>query len=187
MEIAKSFRQLAAATGYSVSNLHEKVRKGQIPQRSEDGWRVAEVLSAIRRNVDPVRRKPIPAHRSGVNGPVNGPVNAERFEGIPADPPPDPAVYRARTDLPDDFARGALYGAHAVAYQLPHTVALALNDRCAPHAEQIAAFRGEVDAAFLLVKDPMVALGIEDETADEPTALSPTAFLGFTVGGGTGR
>lgn len=183
MEFAKSFRQLAAATGYSISNLHEKVRKGQIPQRGADGWRVAEVLSAIRQNVDPVRRKPVPADRSGVNGPVNG----EHFEGIPADPVPDPAAYRARTDLPDDFARGALYGAHAVAYQIPHTVALALNDRGAPHAEQIAAFRAEVDAAFLIVKDPMVAVGIEDEAADEPTALSPTAFLGFTVGGGTGR
>lgn len=111
---------------------------------------------------------------------------AEDLSSIPADPQPDPADYRSRADLPDDFARGVLFGAHAVAYQVPHSIAETVLALGSSYAVQRRAYLVEKDAAFFLVRVPLTAIGVEDGEAEGPTALSPTLFLGLGPLGGAG-
>ena len=184
-------REAGRQLGVSHSYLLRLAKENRLPRHGDGTFDVAECRRVLARTTDPAQV------RAGTIDKWSQPVRsaggdqsianaASRCPGIAADLRPDPASYRTRTDLPDDFARGALYGAHAVAYQVPHEAAYSVMDQGGTHAQQIAAYKAERDAVFLLVKDPMSALGVEDRESDEPTALSPTAFMGFTVGGGTG-
>lgn len=103
---------------------------------------------------------------------------------------PDPILtveeYRNRSNLPNDFARGTLYGAHAVAYHVPYTAAFALFLAGLDHKAQIKVHHQERDAAHFPVHDVTVTLGLEGEDQEEPTAFSPTRFMGYGPGGSTG-
>ncbi len=76
---------------------------------------------------------------------------------------------------------------HAVAYQVPHSVSDTLLALGFNYDVQRSAYLAEKDAAFFLVQRPLTAIGLEGEDGEEPTALSPTLFLGLGPLGGLGR
>ncbi|MCJ2084312.1 hypothetical protein [Methylobacterium sp. J-090] len=169
MDLATSYRQLSKATGYSLSTLHGMRAKGQIPERGPDGWRIADVLAAMERNTDPGRRS---ERRSAPN--VR--PNTERPK---SDPMPEPADYRARTDLPDDFARGVLYATHALAYSMPTHLASTMMEQGADAERALAVYRESRADASLVVADPLAAVGLVAEDADDCGPYAPTLFCGF--------
>lgn len=178
-------RAAGRALGVAHSYLCRLAKEKRIPRNEDGTFDVEAVRARLARITDPAQvRAADPGRWSHAPRGANG--ETARPETIPADPKPDPAAYRSRADLPDDFARGALYGAHAVAYGMPHLAALAAAAAGADLAGQLAAHRAEREAAYVWVQDVTVALGLETEDASGPTALSPTAFMGYGPGGGTG-
>ena len=181
MDLATSYRQLAAATGYSVSTLHGMRKKGQIPERGPQGWVVVDVLAAMAENIDPGRRS---EDRSA----PNAERTAERTRAAPrlasagiaeSGTFPVPAAYRDRTDLGDAFARGALYGAHVVAYGLPTAAASAAIDAGAGRALALKIHKAaKTDAAFI-VGDVTEALSLVPAGTDDAGPHAPTAFGSF--------
>lgn len=169
MEFATSYSQLSTATGYSRSTLHGMLKKGQIPERGPDGWRVADVLTAIGKNIDPGRRSE-----------ARSAPNAERTaERLKSDPIPEPADYRARADLPDDFARGVLYATHALAYSMPTNLASAMMEQGAGDERALAVYRESRADASLVVADPLIAIGLVPEDSLDCGPYAPTLFCGF--------
>lgn len=95
---------------------------------------------------------------------------------------PVPAAYRDRADLGDAFARGALYGAHAVAYGVPTAAASAAIEAGAGRALALAIHdAARTDAAFL-AGDVTEALGLTPPGTDDAGPHAPTAFQGFDPG-----
>ncbi|MDO9426030.1 MAG: hypothetical protein Q7T93_04295 [Methylobacterium sp.] len=169
MEFATSYSQLSTATGYSRSTLHGMLKKGQIPERGPDGWRVADVLTAIGKNVDPGRR-------SETRSAPNAERTAERSK---SDPMPEPADYRVRADLPDDFARGVLYATHALAYSMPTNVASEMMEQGTGAARALALYHQSKADASLIVADPLVAIGLVPENSNDCGPYAPMLFCGF--------
>jgi predicted DNA-binding transcriptional regulator AlpA len=174
VEYATSFAKLSTACNYSRSTLHGMLKKGQIPQRGPQGWRVADVLAAIERNVDPARRKSAPSAPRSAERSV---PNAERIEQLGQFPDPD--LYRDRADLGDAFARGALYGAHVVAFALPTAIACALIEAGIPAAAATQTHARVRDDARFIVGDVTEALGLTPAGTDDAGPHAPTAFGGF--------
>ena len=189
-------REAGRQLGVSHSYLLRLAKADRLPRSAEGLFDVEEcrrILAATTdvgqvRTIDPDRWSQ--GHRP-VGHPVTSDQSATSFKNadlkiISADQKPDPAEYRNRADLPDDFARGVLYGAHAVAYQVPHAVAETLWALGFDYDVQRRAYLLEKDAVFFLAQAPLVAIGLEGEDDEEPTALSPTLFLGLGPMGGTG-
>ena len=195
-------REAGRQLGVSHSYLLRLAKDKRLPRSADGTFDVEEcrrVLASITdpsqvRGDEPLRwsqgghrvNEPVTSDQGAKADPKQARASAAKLESIPSDPRPDPADYRTRADLPDDFARGALYGAHAVAYHAPHIVAFGLWLHHASHEEQIKAFSVERDAAHYLAHDVTKALGLEDSETEEPTPLSPTRFMGYGPGGSTG-
>ena len=176
MDFATSFAQLSNATGFSRSTLHEKQKRGQIPQRGPQGWRIAEVITAIDENTDPARRSDKrSAERSEPNAEqISAPGRIAEIGTFPT-----PESYRDRGDLPDDFARGALYGGHVVAYGLPTAAASAAIEAGADRAIALKIHEAaKTDVAFI-VGDVTEALSLVPEGTGDAGPYAPTAFGGF--------
>lgn len=99
-----------------------------------------------------------------------------QIEGGPA---PDPADYRNRADLPDDFARGMLYGAHAIAHDLPCLVASTLCELGLTPAETLEAYREGAEDADVYIVGPCAALGLLPEESMDAGPYSLKSFGGF--------
>nr|USU32918.1 hypothetical protein NG677_04245 [Methylobacterium sp. OTU13CASTA1] len=100
-----------------------------------------------------------------------------------SDPVPEPADYRARADLPDDFARGVLYATHALAYSMPTNLACAMREQGVTAEGALAVYReGRADTS-LVVADPLIAIGLVPEDADDCGPYAPTLFCGFDPNG----
>ena len=192
-------REAGRQLGVSHSYLIRLAKDKRLPRSADGTFDVEECRRVLASTTDPSQvRRPDPLRWSHGGHSVNEAVSCEKsskagvevaladtrkLESIPSDPPPDIDDYRNRTDLPDDFARGALYGAHAVAYHVPHTVAFSLWLRHVGHEEQIKAFHIERDAAHYLAHDVTRALGLDSDEQEEPTAFSPVQFMGYGPGG----
>lgn len=101
----------------------------------------------------------------------------------PSDPVPEPADYRVRADLPDDFARGVLYATHALAYSMPTNLACAMREQGVTAEGALAVYReGRADTS-LVVADPLIAIGLVPEDADDCGPYAPTLFCGFDPNG----
>ena len=174
MEYATSFTKLSAACHYSRSTLHGMLNKGQIPQRGPQGWRVADVLAAIERNVDPGRRKPAPAAPRSAE---RSAPNAERIEQ--SGEPPAPEDYRNRAGLPDDFARGVLFATHLLAYSMPTNVASEVMEHGLDAEWARDAYQRAKADASLVVADPLIAIGLVPEDSLDCGPHAPTLFCGF--------
>ncbi|GJD85751.1 hypothetical protein HPGCJGGD_3643 [Methylobacterium haplocladii] len=177
MEFATSFAQLSTATGYSRSTLHERHRRGQIPQRGPQGWHVPDVLAAIRRNVDPARRKPV---LSAPRSAERSEPNAEHPNAVPATGSfPVPEAYRDCDDLGDAFTRGALYGAHVVAFSVPTAVGCSLIEAGVASETAVRFYAEARDDVAFIVGDVAEALGLVPDGVDDAGQHRPTAFQAF--------
>ena len=176
MEFATSYAQLSKATGLSRSTLHEKQMRGQIPERGPQGWRVDDVRAALVANTDPGRRSEARSAPSAARTP-------ERSSGWPriaeTGACPTPEAYRDRADLPDAFIRGALFGAHAVAYGLPTAAACAAQEAGAAPAAAVKAYGIAQEDAVLLVAGLCEDLGLVPAETEDAGPQRPTAFQGF--------
>ena len=168
-----SLRELARRLDRDPSGLGRLARKGAIPQGSDGKFDEAAVRAALGRNVDPARRKET----------VDGLRSTPRRSTVRGRPQigtfPTPASYRVRSDLPDAFAAGALYGAHVVAFALPTAMACALVDAGVPAAAAMQAHAEACDDARFIVGDVTEALGLTATGVDDAGPHAPTAFHGF--------
>lgn len=92
---------------------------------------------------------------------------------------PRPDAYRDRADLPDDFARGALYGAHLVAFGAPTAAASGAIEAGADPALAAALHDAIAAEAPFLVSDVTAALGLTPPGVEDAGPHAPTAFGGF--------
>jgi hypothetical protein len=176
MEFATSYAQLSKAIGLSRSTLHEKQKRGQIPERGPQGWRLAEVRAALVANTDPGRRSEVRPAPNAARTPEQ-PSSQPRIAQTGTFPTPD--AYRDRTDLPDLFIRGALFGAHAVAYALPTAAACAAQEAGATPTAAVQAYGIAQEDAVLLVAGLCEDLGLVSAGTEDAGPHRPTAFQGF--------
>ena len=168
-----SLRELARRLDRDKSGLSRLAAKGAIPKGSDGKFDEAEVRAALTANTDPARRKALPVSQSPAVS--QSPVNAQPLPSAC----PTPASYRARTDLPDAFASGALYGAHVVAFALPTAIACALVEAGIPATAAVAAHAEACDDARFIVGEVTEALGLTPEGVEDAGPHNPTSFQGF--------
>lgn len=168
-----SLRELARRLNRDPSGLGRLAGKGAIPKDSDGKFDEAAVRAALGQNVDPARRKET----------VDRLQSTPRRSTVLACPEtgtfPTPAAYRVRTDLPDAFAAGALYGAHVVAFALPTALACALVEAGIPAAAAMQAHAEACDDTRFIVGDVTEALGLTPAGVDDAGPHAPTAFQGF--------
>ncbi|MHC2108369.1 hypothetical protein [Methylobacterium sp. CM6246] len=170
-----SLRELARRLNRDPSGLGRLAKKGVIPKGSDGKFDEVAVRRALLANVDPDRQKETvdrlrsTPRRSTVNGLPRPQIGTF----------PTPAAYRARTDLPDAFAAGALYGAHVVAFALPTAMACALVEAGISAAATMQAHAAACDDTRLIVGDVTEALGLTPAGDDDAGPHAPTAFQGF--------
>lgn len=168
-----SLRELARRLDRDPSGLGRLARKGAIPKGDDGKFDEAAVRAALGRNVDPARQK------ETVDGLQSTPARSTALAYPQAGTFPDPAAYRARTDLPDAFAAGALYGAHVVAFALPTAMACALIEAGIPAAAAMQAHAEACEDTRFIVGDVTEALGLTPPGDDDAGPHAPTAFQGF--------
>ncbi|MFF9552735.1 hypothetical protein [Methylobacterium fujisawaense] len=168
-----SLRELARRLDRDPSGLGRLARKGSIPKGDDGKFDEAAVRAALGRNVDPARQK------ETVDGLQSTPVRSTALARPQTGTFPDSATYRARTDLPDAFAAGALYGAHVIAFALPTAMACALVDAGVPAAAATQAHAEACEDTRFIVGDVTEALGLTPAGVDDSGPHAPTAFQGF--------
>ena len=132
------------------------------------------MLAGFKANVDPARRKPVP---SAPRSAERSAPNTERANAIGE--MPTPAAYRDRVDLGDAFARGAIFGAHRLAYAMPTQAGCSAQECGAPVDMALAIHREVADALTFPVADICVDVGLLPEDRDDAGPHAPTAFQGF--------
>lgn len=168
-----SLRELARRLDRDPSGLSRLARKGQIPKGGDGKFDLDAVRIALDANTDPGRRKPT------VDGLRSTPPRSTVYARSEIGTFPIPAAYRDRADLGDAFARGALYGAHVVAYGLPTAAASAAIEAGGGRAFALAIYdAARTDAAFL-TGDVTEAPGLALDGTDDAGPHAPAAFGGF--------
>lgn len=168
-----SLRELARRLDRDPSGLGRLARKGAIPKGTDGKFDEAAVRTALGQNVDPAQRK------EAVDGLRSAPQRSTALACPETGTFPTPAAYRARTDLPDAFAAGALYGAHVVAFALPTALACALVNAGIPAAAAVQAHADACEDTRFIVSDVTEALGLTPAGTDDAGPHAPTAFQGF--------
>lgn len=173
-----TLRELGRRLGRDASGLGRLARKGQIPKGSDSKFDEAAVRKALATSTDPARSKPLPSRPQSTST-----VYARPERGTY----PDPAAYRTRADISDDFTRGALYGAHLVAFGAPTAAASGAIEAGADPALAAALHDAVAAEAPFLVNDVTAALGLTPPGVEDAGPHAPTAFGGFTPFGDTSR
>lgn len=168
-----SLRELARRLDRDPSGLGRLARKGAIPKGADGKFDEAAVRTALGQNVDPARRK------EAVDGLRSTSQRSTALACPETGTFPTPAAYRARTDLPDAFTAGALYGAHVIAFALPTAMACALLEAGIPAAAAVQAHAEACDDTRYIVADVTEALGLAPAGTDDAGPHAPTAFQGF--------
>ncbi|WP_066927315.1 hypothetical protein [Methylobacterium sp. CCH5-D2] len=162
----------AKLIGVTEGAVRKADKQGRIKRLADGSIDEALSLKLWREQSDPARTVARTAPRTGTS--TGG---AEVRSQIGTFPAPD--AYRARSDLPDAFVQGALFGAHLVAFGIPTVVGCAAIEAGLSREVGLALHdAARIDAAFL-VGGVCEDLGLIAPDAELPAVYQPAAFQGF--------
>ncbi|WP_267423195.1 hypothetical protein [Methylobacterium sp. GC_Met_2] len=171
-----TLREVARRLDRDPTGLGRLVKKGQVPKGDDGKFDIDAVRAALDANTDPGRRK------VSVDGLRSTPSRSTVYARPATGTFPTPDAYRDRADIGDAFARGALYGAHVVAFALPTAIACTLVEAGIPAAAAVQAHAEACDDTRFIVGDVTEALGLTIAGVDDAGPHAPTAFGAFDPG-----